>query len=78
MIAVTNFFYNISLVEYSGRSNWLKQVCALGNWFELGSLWIDILCKPFIPFILANPPIGIRDVPVINWIKRASYYWLNF
>lgn len=48
---------------------------ALGSWWITGSLCMDILCVPFIPFKFANPSTGILEVPVINWINLAKSYW---
>mmetsp|Transcript_21899 Transcript_21899/g.48096 ORF Transcript_21899/g.48096 Transcript_21899/m.48096 type:complete len:210 (-) Transcript_21899:396-1025(-) len=63
---------NCSLLVYSGRSNWLKQVCAdTSRSAPPYARWIWNRCGPEMPWSALNPSSGTLVVPVQNWRKRA-------
>ena len=70
-IAVNNFSFISSSDEYSGRSNWLKQVCAEGKRWLPNAFWILNRRGPSEPVRFANPSKGTLLVPVTNCRNNA-------
>lgn len=59
--ACVNFCFNFSFVLYSGRSNWLKQVCAVGSLSWSSSLSPSM---PTMNSMSSRPVIGALSEPV--------------
>lgn len=68
--AHTSFCDNASKLLYGGKSNLLKHVCDLGNWFSSPDFSIVNLRGPSEPWRSLKPLTGIREVPVANCRSR--------
>lgn len=63
-IATINFCFNVFLLRYAGRINWLKQVCAIGN-LERNS---DVIVKrTSCSEIFCNPK---EDIVVLEFCEH--------
>ena len=84
LIAINIFSLNASSVKYSGRSNWLKHVCADGSRWDPYALWMLNRFTPSAPCKAWKPSRGtyiiemknmifmtiIAIIIEINWLKK--------
>lgn len=63
---------------YWGRSNWLKQVCAVGSSRGSNALWTPNRCTPSEPCRAANPSRGTyREEGRERWIDKGRDGWME-